>query len=188
MPAPQHVKGVLFVDYVRMIRGRKDIDWAQHLDPGALSWVHRPIDLAGWYPMPVFEVLGNAILEVFGIGELELARLWGHQSVELLIENNPLLFAPGNPVETVNRVRVLRSTYFDFDALTFAEVLDDELMLVVRYGMGARAEEAATYQTLGFFEALLQRAGATDVVATVVERSWAGEGRTAITYRWTPPG
>ena len=185
VPALQHVKGVLFVDYVRMIRGRKDVDWGRYLDPGALSWVHRPIDIAGWYPMPVFEVLGNAILDVFGVGELELARLWGHQSVELLIDNNPMLWAENNPVETLNRVRVLRSTYFDFEALQFPMVLDDELLLLVNYGMNARAEEAATWQTLGFFEGLLQKAGAVDVVAEVKERSWAGEGRTSLSYRWT---
>lgn len=184
----QQVKGVLFVDYVRMIRGRKDIDWTRYLSAAELDWVKRPIDVAAWYPMSVFESLGTAILDVFATGSLELARMWGHQSVELLVDDNPLLWAPHNPVETLNRVRVLRSTYFDFEAVQFAMVLEDELLLVVNYQMGARAEEAACHQTFGFFEALLGRAGGTDIVCDFLERSWAGDARTAISYRWTPPG
>lgn len=182
-----NVKGVLFVDYVRMIRGRKDVEWRRYLHENALAWVNQPIDPVGWYPMAVFEVLGNAILDVFGVGELELARLWGAQSVELLIANNPLLWAPGDPVETFNRVRVLRSTYFDFEALQFPMLLDDEVLIVIGYGMGARAEEAAAHQTLGFFQTLLEKAGATDIVATFLEQSWSGAPRTALSLRWTPP-
>ena len=36
--------------------------------------------------------------------------------------------------------------------------------------------------------ALLGRAGGTDIVGDFFERSWAGDSRTAISYRWTPPG
>ena len=184
----KHVKGVLFVDYVRMVRTRKDIDWSQRLSAENLAWVHREIDPDGWYPMAVFEALGTAILDVFGVGNVELARLWGHQSVELLVDKNPLLCAPDDPVETLNRVRVLRSTYFDFEAMRFAMILEDELLVILDYGMQPGAEEAACYQTLGFFEALLGRAGGTDIVGDFFERSWAGDSRTAISYRWTPPG
>ena len=57
-----NVKGVLFADYVRMLRMRKDIDWSQSLDAQDLGFVLGRVALDGWYPMDVFERLGNAIL------------------------------------------------------------------------------------------------------------------------------
>lgn len=181
------VKGLLFVDYVRMIRRRKDVDWSQRLSADALPFTQRPIDAAAWYPMPVFEALGNAILDVVCAGQVELARVWGQQSIELLLATNPLLVEPGNPIETFNRFRVLRSTYFDFEALRLPVLLDDEALVVIDYHMGNQAEEAACYQTLGFFEGLLDKTGATAISASFQERSWAGQPRTALSVRWTPP-
>lgn len=181
------VKGLLFVDYVRMIRGRKDVDWAARISADNLAYTQRPVDPAAWYPMPVFEALGNAILDVVGGGEVELARVWGQQSIEFLLATNPLLVEPGNPIETFNRFRVLRSTYFDFEALRLPVLLDDEALVIIDYHMGKQAEEAACYQTLGFCEGLLEKTGATGISASFQERSWAGNARTALLLRWTPP-
>lgn len=54
--------------------------------------------------------------------------------------------------------------------------------------MGARAEEAAAFQPLGFFERQLELAGATNVGAQLVQRSWAGDARTLLQLSWDPPG
>jgi len=50
--------------------------------------------------------------------------------------------------------------------------------------MGARAEEAASLQTMGFFERQLELAGATNVTAKLSERSWAGDARTLLQLNW----
>lgn len=170
-----------------MIRGRKDVDWSARVSAEALAFTQRPVDPTAWYPMPVFEELGNAILDVVGAGQVELARVWGQQSIEFMLATNPLLIEAGNPVETFNRFRVLRSTYFDFEALRLPVLLDDEALVVIDYHMGKQAEEAACYQTLGFLEGLLDKTGATGIVASFQERSWVGEPRTALSLRWTPP-
>jgi hypothetical protein len=53
--------------------------------------------------------------------------------------------------------------------------------------MGAIAEEVASHQTMGFFEKLLELAGATDVYARFVQRSWKGDPRTLIALAWVSP-
>ena len=94
------------------------------------------------------------------------------------------LVADGDPVETLKRFRVLRATYFDFDALEILMLLDDQAQVVIRYYMGATAEEAASWQTMGFFERLLEVAGASDISARFVERQWAGDARTLLDLGW----
>jgi hypothetical protein len=180
----RQVKGSLFVDYVRMLRGQKGMDWTPHLPPEDIAHLHARIDPAGWYPMDAFERMGNIILRSVARGDLQAVRMWGRFSVDAMRFANPGLVAAGDPIETVNRFRVLRSTFFDFDALDVLMLHDDEAQIVVRYHMGDTAEEAASWQTLGFFERLLEFSGAKDVEARFSERSWAGDARTVLSLHW----
>jgi len=114
-------------------------------------------------------------------------RMWGRFSVDELRAAHPALVVPGDPIETLQRFRVLRSTFFDFAALEIPLLLDDQAEVVISYHMGARAEEAASFQTLGFFERQLELTGATNVNAQLTERSWAGDARTLLALAWDPP-
>lgn len=181
----RNVKGVLFADYVRMIRAHKDVDWRRHLAEEDLPFLGVPIRPELWYPMATFERLGNAILDEIARGELDLVEQWGRAQIDTHAVQQPALVAAGDPVETLRRFRVFRSTYFDFDALDFPMLHPTAAQVVIHYFMGAKAEEAASWQTLGFFERLLELAGAREVVAAFVERSWTGDERTLLELSWT---
>jgi hypothetical protein len=179
-----HVRGVLFVDYVRMLRSQKGIDWTKHLAPEDLIYLATKIDPDAWYPMATFERMGNEILRTTARGELFPVQLWGRYSAGQLRAANPILLAPDDPIETLNRFRVMRETFFDFSALDVPLLHDDEAHVVIRYHMGMPAEEAAAHQTMGFFEGLLELAGARRIVAGFRERSWVGDQRTLMVVRW----
>lgn len=183
----RHVRGILFVDYVRMLRAQKAVDWRQHLAAEDIVFLSMKIDPEAWYPMATFERMGNHILRTVANGEMFPVQLWGRYSAAKLHEANPSLLAPNDPIETLNRFRVLRETFFDFDALAVPMLLDDEANIVIRYYMGMPAEEAACHQTMGFFEGLLELAGAKDVHASFRERSWANALRTLLVVRWRSP-
>jgi hypothetical protein len=183
----RRVKGVLFADYVRMIRAAKGLDWASRLGAEDLAYVDETIDPAGWYPMEVFERMGNAILALVAKNQLALVRVWGRLSADDLRAKEPLLVAAGDPVETLRRFRVLRSTYFDFEALSLTELFDDQAQVEIAYHMGMPAEEAAAIQTLGFFERLLEASGARNVQARFASRCWTGDERTLLDLKWTGP-
>jgi len=187
MPVMRQVRGVLFVDYVRMLRSQKAVDWTKHLAAEDLPYLQMHVDPGQWYPMETFERMGNAILTTVTRGELFPVQLWGRYSAAQLRAANPTLLAPNDPPETLSRFRVLRQTFFDFDALEVPLLHDDEAHIVVRYYMGMSAEEAASYQTMGFFEGLLELAGAKDVRAAFLDKTWEGDPRTMLVIKWTPP-
>ena len=167
-----------------MLRGRKDIDWSTRLPREDLPFLRVKIDANGWYPMESFERMGNAILAEIAASDLEAVRMWGRLSVDALRTAQPQLVAEGDPIETLMRFRVLRSTYFDFEALEIPTLSDGEAQIVIRYHMGEMAEEAASYQTMGFFERLLEIGGAQNVYARFLERSWVGNARTLLELTW----
>src|SRR5690606_8356069 len=116
-PGSRNVRGVLFLDYVRMMRSQKAVDWARHLPPEDLGLLSTKIEPDAWYPMETFERLGNEILRHVARGEMFPVQLWGRYSAAQLRAAHPMLLAPNDPLETINRFRVLRATFFDFTAL-----------------------------------------------------------------------
>jgi hypothetical protein len=183
----RRVKGSLFVDYVRMLRSYKTADWSRLLRPEDTSYLVRRIEPDDWYPMESFERMGLAILDEIAHGELETVRAFGRVSIEWLCQRYPKLLAKGDPRDTLMRFHVLRRSFFEFAALEMPSVSDGEASVLVRYGMSARAEEAASWQTLGFFERLLEVAGGREVRAWFASRTWAGDPTTLIELRWEDP-
>jgi hypothetical protein len=184
----RNVRGVLFLDYVRMIRGAKHIDWSAELEPEDLAYVLSRIEPDAWFPMPVFERMGNAICRSIAQNDMQIVLLWGQMSVDPVLARAPTLLRRKDPIETLMRMRVLRSTFFDFEALLIPTLVEDHAEIVIAYQMGPSAEEGASYQTMGFFSRLLELAGGTNVKAAFKQRSWAGDKRTLLALNWTAPG
>lgn len=181
----RQVKGVLFLDYVRMLKAHKGVEWAAFLSADDLRYLDQQIDTTAWYPMETFERMGNAILRFVAGGQLLPVQMWGRFSAAQMRTAQPKLLAPGDPVETLHRFKVMRQTFFDFEALEILMVHDGEAQIAIRYHMGMPAEEAAAVQTMGFFEGLLEIAGAKDVKARLRAKSWAGDERTVLALNWT---
>jgi len=170
-----------------MLRGHKSVDWSKRLAPEDMPFLAMRIQPNDWYPMATFERMGNQILREVAGNDLEAVRLWGRFSVDALRAVQPQLVAADDPLETLMRFRVLRSTYFDFEALTIPTLVDGQADIVIDYGMGVTAEEAASYQTMGFFERLLEVGGAPKVYARFTQQRWIGDARTLLEVNWEMP-
>jgi hypothetical protein len=180
----RRVKGVLFVTYVRMVRGNKGLPWAAHLLPEDQPYLQQRIEDGAWYPMETFERLGLAILRLVATGNLTLVRSWGRLSAVEMAGAFEDLIVPGDPRETLMRIQVVRRTFFDFETVTVLELDDTAAMLEMGYGMSPAAEEAAAMQALGFFEGLVELSDGRVSEAALAERAWAGDPRTVLRLAW----
>lgn len=181
------VRGHFFVEYVRMIRRRKDVDWERLFPAGDLTYLKQPILPNEWYPMETFERFGGAILTQFEGVTLGAVRSWGKLSASRYSAEHPTLVAANNPVESLMRLTVLRSTFFNFRAFDIPMLVDRQARVAVTYHMGAMAEEAACHQTMGFCEEVLSLSGATEIHAFFEERAWRGDPTTHFSLDWTEP-
>ncbi len=168
-----------------MLRAKKGVDWGRWLAPHDFDFLAQRIVPDAWYPMASFERMGLAILAEVAQDNLEVVKHWGRFQIDGLVALHPNLVAPGDARESLMRFQVLRQSFFDYPALTMREISDGDASVQVAYGMCDRAEEAAAFQTLGFFERLLEVAGAKDTRVRFTERSWnEGESKTIITMHW----
>ena len=181
------VKGEFFVEYVRMIRRRKDVDWQSILPAQDLVYLANPIQPNGWYPMDAFERLGVAILGQFEGITLGAVRSWGRLSATRYSAEHPTLIAANDPVESLMRLKVMRSTLFNFKAFDLPMLVDHQARVSVAYQMGPVAEEAACHQTMGFCEEVLSLSGALEVQAFFEERAWTGDAKTIFSLLWSGP-
>lgn len=178
------VKGSFFLEYVRMIRRQKDLDRERQLPPEDLRYLRETIELDGWYPMETFERFGLVILSGIPGATLDSVRLWGRFSAGEHAKTHPTLIALGQPMESLMRLKVLRSTFFDFAALEIPTLVDGQATVLLNYQMGKVAEEAACYQTMGFFESVLSMAGASKEKAEFTQRRWRGDPMTRMVVEW----
>lgn len=183
----RRVRGVFFVDYVRMIRGRKDVDFSKYLTPEDLALVAGRVEPWAWYPMETFERLGLAILKEIALGQLPGVRMWGRFQVQSSRREFPDLVVDGDPQETMMRFRVLATSFFDYAAIEVPQIDEEQAIVSIQYDMGAEAEETACFQSLGFLEGLMEAAGGREVYARLGACSWKGAPRTLITVTWFPP-
>jgi len=110
--------------------------------------------------------------------------MWGRFPADYLRASAPELTVAGDPVETLKRFHTLRGSFFDFEALEIPTLLGHEAQIVIHYQMGPAAEEAASHQTMGFFERLLELAGAEGIYAQFLQRSWTGDPHTLLDLSW----
>lgn len=183
----RRVRGHFFIEYVRMIRRRKDIDWERLFPAEDLTYLKQPILPNEWYPMETFERFGVAILTEFEGVTLGAVRSWGKLSASRYSAEHPNLVAANDPVESLMRLKVLRSTFFDFSAFEISTLVDRQARVAVTYHMGAVAEEAACHQTMGFCEEVLALSGATEIRAFFEERAWRGDPTTSFSLEWMGP-
>jgi hypothetical protein len=169
-----------------MIR-RSGIDVGLVLPPADVGYVVHRVDPEGWYPMDTFERLGLVILSQVEGASLDAVRLWGSFSANEFARAHPELIAPGDPAESLMRLRVLRATLFDFPAFEIDLLEHVQARIAMRYHMGRTAEEAACIQTMGFCEGVLALAGARAIQASWLQCSWLGTERTLIGLKWCSP-
>lgn len=180
----RRVKGVLFLDYIKMIKSRKEVDWSKYLKPEDLAYLDQQIIETEWYPMESFERMGVGILREIAGGSLKGVRWWGSQSVEALVQMYPDLVCPGDPRESLMRFIILRRSFFDYGAFELLFIAGDYAKIGINYGMGRIAEEAACYQALGFFERLLALSGALNLRYRFSRKAWEGEETTILELHW----
>ncbi|MBK7857292.1 MAG: response regulator [Archangiaceae bacterium] len=180
---PGHVRGLLFVDYVRMLRRHRVDPSRLHADDVRYLTTER-IEPAAWYPMVAFERFGLLILREIVGTETDAIRLWGRSRLEPIVAGWPDLLVEGDVQASIRRFHGFFHDAFDYPTVELPVVEPDRAMLEVHYGMSPAAEEAAAWQTAGFFETIVTASGGRAVNSRLQPHRWAEPGPATFELRW----
>jgi len=180
----KHVKGTLFLDYVRMIRKRKNVDWNKYLTPADQKVLSQMILPSEWYPLETYQHCGVAVLHEIAGGDVEVVRAWGRASMDELMKIYKNLAQETDPHKALEKFQVLRKRFFDFEALEVTSQGGNCVQVKVDVAFGQVADEAYAYQILGTLERLLQSSGAKNIQFQFVQKAWQGAPHSVIELSW----
>jgi len=106
------VKGSLIIDFVKMVRGNKDIDWSQWLMPEDLETVNSEVLTSAWYPYQLYRNLGQATFKEIAGSDLELVKTFGRLSAQNLLELYRNLIITADPKGSIDKVMSFWITFF----------------------------------------------------------------------------
>jgi len=180
----KHVKGTLFLDYVRMIRKRKEVDWSKHLTPEDRKVLGQMVLPSEWYPLETFQRCGVAVLKEIARGDLEMVRVWGRTSMDELMKIYKNLAEETQPLKALEKLQLLRRRFFDFEGLEISPLGGNQVQVKVDMAFGGVADEAYAYQILGAIERLLERSGAKKIQSQFVQKAWQGSPNSILEFNW----
>jgi hypothetical protein len=180
----KNVKGVIFLDYARMIKKHKHLDWDKHLEPEDREILSQMILPSQWYPLESYQRMGLAVFHEFAKGDVETVRAWGRTSMDEMLKVYKTLVEEGEPLRTIEKFKILRSRFFDFEGIEIEPRPGNRVHIKVDLAFEGVAEEAYALQTLGGFERLLELSGAKEIRYQFLKKAWEGDGETVIDLSW----
>ncbi len=180
----KHIKGTLFLDYVRMIRKRKNVDWSKYLSPEDFEIINQMILPSQWYPLESFQRMGIAVLNEIAQGDVTVAYEWGQKSMDEMLKTYKNLGVKGDPHDALEKFKILRSRFFDFEGLDFVSQTEKSVSVKLDLAYEGVAEEAYAYQMTGSIERLLELAGAEGISSRFEKKAWESDDETVIEFSW----
>lgn len=180
----KQVKGVVLLDYVRMIKRFKDIDWDKYLIAADKQYLEEMIIPAKWYPYETYVRMGDGIFHEVAKGNVELVRMWGRTMVDQFHNASKLVDDSDGPPEAIEKIYVLYDRYFDFKAVEMQLLDGNRLKVDMNDQWGDIAIEAYTFQFLGLVERIIELSGAKNIKTRFLKKYWEGDEKTEFELEW----
>jgi hypothetical protein len=185
----QKVKGTMLLDFVKMVRKHRHLNWNKYLEPQDWEVVDAKILPGVWYPAGVYIRCSIAAFYLLGKGNLEAARANGRMIAGRMFENTyKSLTQIKDPAKGLNQFLLIFSSLFNLTLLTpeAIEPRHARLAHVNNFDSPAAISTSAAfaYQLLGFLESVVEVTGGRRVKGSVVSKQWEGAPATILDITW----
>ncbi len=182
------VKGTIIMDYVRLIRSNKGLNWDKWLEPEDWEVINSEVLASKWYPYALFRRLGWASYQEVAGGDPERVKSFGRFNMQNMLQLYHNLRVPGDPVASVNKMARIWRNFFQGEGTESRITGSGDNW--VTYQMKAPDKEAEpekivafAYQLCGQLLELVSAANGRNPKEKVVS-----EGHSQyITIEWEPP-
>ncbi len=179
------VKGTMLIDQVRMIRGNKQLNWDEYLEPEDWEIIKQRILPTNWYPLEIYRRCGWATFMVLAQGDLNLVRWRGQiRGKELFETAYKTLIGSMEPIRALERFVRLYGQLFNFSELEFEAVNDQHARIYHDYSTEDQAAMPYCYQLMGHFDTLIEMTGGRKPCIELLSKQWEGNPNTVFDLTW----
>jgi uncharacterized protein (TIGR02265 family) len=181
----EKVKGTMLLDFVKMIRANRNLDWDKHLKAEDWEVVNSLVLPAKWYPVDVYKRCSYAAFVLLADSNLEAARANGQSMGRRLFENTyKSIVQSGDPGRALKQYVQVHSSFFNFGLLKFEMADSWKARIHLNYNDSSKSNAAFCYQMQGLLEALVRSAGGTNDRVAISAKQWEGAPATVFEITW----
>ena len=178
------IKGSLLVDFVRMIRTFKDLDWNKYLKPEDWQVINSIVLPSKWYPLELYKRCSWAGFMLLAKGNLEVARANGQMSAKRMFESTyKSVVAAKDPLKALNQFVMTWSSLSNFSMIRFEKITDKQAK-IHRMDYDQQGEEAFCQQMAGMFETAVEMTGGKNCKVILSSKKWQGAPDTTFDINW----
>jgi len=179
------VKGSLVIDYVRMIRSIKSVDWEKWLDHENLDAIQEEIVTSAWYPYKLFRQLAWACFQGIAKGDFNMASTFGRFNMKNLLPVYRKVLVPDDPKTSVSNFVRFWGNFFQGEGmeLVLKELSETQAAFEIKPPQEEQNPdrvEAFAHQLGGMLIELVENAGSIKAKIEVATQGLT----TLITVRW----
>jgi len=180
----RYIKGILLVDYVKMIRGNPDQPWSDYLSAEDLEQVSQLILPASWYPLEFFQRVGAAVFKIIAKENYEVLRVFGRTMADKIHDENPGMVSHGRARDTLRKYRAVNERVYSFQPVETDDIGPGHLVFHTfstpdEYGAKMIMEIVA-----GSIERLIALSGGRNINIRLIEAVWEGADQNSIEVTW----
>jgi uncharacterized protein (TIGR02265 family) len=181
----KQVKGTMLIDFVRIIRSKKNLDWNKHLKPEDWETINSLILPTKWYPFELYLRCAMASFLLLAKGNLETARLNGQVMAKSLFETTyKSIINSKDPKRGLKQFVLTYGSFFNFSSLKYEEVDEKHAKIHHEYDTGKDAIIPYCHQLMGMFDMLVQMTGGKNHNVTLSSQQWEGAPATTFDITW----
>ncbi|MDA8137848.1 MAG: DUF2378 family protein [Desulfobacteraceae bacterium] len=179
------VKGSMLIDFVRMIRSFKNLDWNKYLKPEDWEIINSIVLAAKWYPLDTYARCSNAAFQLLAKGSLDGARANGQRMAKQLFETTYKSMVQGkDPAQDLRQFVSTYGTFFNFSLLKFESVGPKHVKIHHDYDTQDKGNVPYCHQMMGLFETLVQMTGGKNGKVELSAKQWERAPMTTFNITW----
>jgi len=179
------VKGTMILDFVKMVKKFKDLDWNKFLQPEDWEIINTIVLPAKWYPLDFYKRCSMAAFQLISKGNLEGARANGQLMARHLFETTYRSIATlTDPMRALSQFVQMYGSFFNFSLLRLEKVGPRHAKVFHDYDYNDKSIIPYSSQIQGIFETLIQMTGGKNVAVVIATKQWEGAPTTTFEITW----
>jgi uncharacterized protein (TIGR02265 family) len=178
-------KGTVLLDFIRMIKANKHLDWSNYLKPEDWEIFDSIILPAKWYPFDLYYRCSFAVFNVLGKGDMAVARAFGQSLATKLFETTyTSMVQRQDPMLGLQHFAQTYGSLFNFSLVRMEKVGPRHARMFHDFEATDKGNDAYGQQLKGMFEVLVQKTGGKNGKVEIGAKQWEGASATSFEVTW----
>ncbi len=178
-------KGSMLIEFIRIIRSFKDLDWNKYLKPEDWDIINSIVLPSKWYPFEFYYRCSFATYKLLAQGKLENAHAYGQAMAKNLVQNTyKSMVQNKDSNQALSQFVSIYGGLFNFGVLKLEKVDSKKVKIHLNYIGDKEGVSAYCFQLKGMLETLIEASGGKGGKVNISAKQWEGAPATTFDVTW----